>query len=350
MLIHALLILSLPVRVQGGERPATGDELVFRPAEGLVLEKHFELDWETSLEDSRSIFDGEPSEGVSTDETVEERFELRVVDTYSGVNGGVPAHVLREFETLGGLYKYRWVDLEGEEEDVELRLSYESDLQGVSLGLLWDAESEVWERESLDPEVDPELVAAPWEGSEEDLDFRFLLPDGAVQVGDRWELDPELLARMLMQLEYELAFTPVLEDEGGGLLELAEPEGAETDDERGSLLGEASARYLGSDEDGGRDCGKIELTIELHLGQGWSEVDEDGDRFESASTRMLELQGEALWDLAGGHLRTLDLEGSLEVEDYFGMTIQVDDEVLETENYDSSAGSFGFRVRTRREG
>jgi len=336
--------LLLPLTL--GAAPA--QELAFRPEEGLTLEKHISVVWSTELESSRTRVGDDERDTLSSRELTSERFELVVRDRYLELEAGVPTRTLRTFVELSGLYDYAYDELAEGGEEYALRLHHQSPIEGETQSLLFHADVGDWERRPFE-QGNAALLRASWTGSEEDLDFRFLLPPGAVEPEDSWELDPARLARFALLLEHELAFRPVFEHEDAGLLPLTEEQGeADASQDAHEVVGSARASFAGEREVDGRRCAALALEVELVVGQGWSQTDEEGDVFESASSRRIALEGEALWDLDGGHLHSLVLDGALEVDDFFALEAGQGEARRRTEAREHSPGELHFAVTTTR--
>jgi len=347
--LHPLPTIQLPavlLPLAIGAAPA--QELTFRPEEGLTLEKHISVAWSTELESSRTRVGDDERDTLSSRELTSESFELVVSDRYLELDSGVPSSTLRTWVELSGLYDYVYDELAEEGEEYTLRLHHQSRLEGETQSLLFHADVGDWERRPVE-QGNAALLHTAWAGSEEDFDFRFLLPPGAVELQDSWELDPERLARFALLLEHELAFRPVFEHEEAGMLPLTEEEGeADPSQDAHEVLGSASASFAAVRELDGRRCAALALEVELVVGQGWSQTDEEGDVFESASSRSIALAGEALWDLDGGHLHSITLDGALEVDDFFALEAGQGEARRRTESREHSPGELHLAVTTTR--
>lgn len=326
------------------------DQPAYHPAVGSLLEKRVSVEWSTELESSTSLYEEQEFDSKTSAETTSESFTLVVRDEYIEQEAGVavPTRTLRTYVELAGLYDYDYRELAEGGEAFQLRLHHQTPLEEQTHELRFHADVGDWERRPHE-EANAALLATPWEGSEEDLEFRFLLPEAAVEPGAEWALDPERFARFALLLEHELGFRPVLEHEEAGLLPLTEDESERADDGPDyEVEGGARARWEGVRTEEERRLGVLALEVELVVGQGWSQTDEEGDVFESASSRRIDLEGEALWDLEGGHLHGLLLEGELLVDDYFAIEAGQGAQRRRTETREHSPGSLRLSVATAR--
>lgn len=177
-----------------------------------------------------------------------------------------------------------------------------SEAEGETVTFSWEEEEEAYVASCRRLDRD-QLRHLPY-----DYSFGALLPEGEISKGDEWEIAPEVAFALLnpwrgipMEVEREHGDKPPLDDfdiifEGNAVTEWFD--------------GELVATYEGTTEVDGVQVavialeGEIEMdrTFELSTTARWSQ-------WETSEKRSIE--GEASWNLAGGHLHRLEVEVEL---------------------------------------
>jgi hypothetical protein len=278
---------------------APADELRFAPAAGLKLSKEITSTQEQTPTSMRVTVNGEeqqmPGDFKAPTTTMEER--LVFTDEYVRMEGSRVLELVRHFEELGDTTSSARMGANGEAEPMEIEGT--SELEGHSVRFAWDADAEAHVLSWVGEGADDELL----EGLELDADGVGLLPEGAVAVGETWNVPLEAFKRLM---------------EPGGDLRVVD----ESDDEhalarqtqlRDNLDGEVQAEYKGLSEEGGRKLARIALSAKLTTNSD-QERDLNGASMQESAAAQMTYEGELLWDAAAGHLVSVKLEGELAVE------------------------------------
>ncbi len=226
--------------------------------------------------------------------------ELVAQDTYVEVSGDAPTKLKRHYETLTGMAIWD-VELGEEFDDAAGDSKNESELQGEDVEFVRSESGPGYERALVDSDKRP----AGLDSLDARLDLGGFLPADEVAVGDVWELDPQLIDRLLAP---------------GGELELegsSAEEGAESRSR--ASTGELSARLVSVEE--GR--ASIEFEGEHVMTETFATTLERVPVANGTATQVdtstLDLKGRLVWDLRAGRAASLTLEASL---DYVQHTVR----------------------------
>jgi hypothetical protein len=283
-LLHApllLLTLALP-----GNEPT---ELAYAPEAGTRLKRVFLAEAEYELTDMSVSVDGEPMEpeGELPEDSTRFVEHIAVTDTVDAVADGRPTELVRTFD-----------ELRQEDAGTQGESKLASDLQRRAVRFTWDEDEERYDVAAADEEDLDEDVAA---FLLEDMDLRLVLPSGAVEVGDEWELDPELYVAFMWP---------------SGLLGF-HAEGEENDGDETSrqtierLEGSGTARLEEVREEDGTRVAVIAIELEITTGsESVVPADEESGQPELDVEIEIErsLTGTILWDLDHGHALSAELE------------------------------------------
>lgn len=316
-----LLVAAHPVAVPEGAAPRLAVE------QGAVLRKVFVTTWDMDLEGLSVTVDGEDIR-AGDDLSIEqdERQRIEFVDSYREVKDGRATELVRHFETLES---ESTTDTTSAEESDLVEQSKTSALEGLEVVFRWDDEEAAYTAEFLGDGGDGELL----EELEQDADLGGFLPEQEPDVDSTWTVGVGEV-RKLLSPSGDLSFVDEdgEDDDDDGLAEQFED----------NMTGEFAATYRGTREVDGREVALIELVGEFETD---AELEgEDGVSGTAALTMTLE--GELLWDLAGGHFRSIRLSGPCEIE--FGSTMG--DGQHEFEQSLTFAGTFEFEGEVTREG
>lgn len=266
---------------------------------GAKFTKTFEEKLDLELESSRSVVDGEETPGDELDEfemTIEASTKLVFTDHYREAGEGRPKVLARSFDSLASTQKrsMSFGDQSDEDEDDET-----SELEGKTVLFTWNGEEELYEPKFEDESGDEALLP----GLNEDTDLRAFLPGKPVAEGDSWTVPPEA---------FDAIFYP------GGDVALESEDESEQSGERAAQLrknfdGDIKATFKETREEGGVRLAVVRLVCEI---ASHAELESSEDSIESKERFVLklELEGELLWDLVGGHLASYQLEGDVKVE------------------------------------
>ncbi len=331
-----LLTLGLAITLCGAGASLRTDAvtLEFAPADGseisLVFERVFTLHLDqTEIEvelDGESVGDQEsPAVGYDMSESESIAFTDRFEVTEGRVVG-----IRRAFETIGTLYIETVTDPAGEKYVDENE--GQSELEGSVVLFRWDEDDEVYgasfgeESEDLDTDL--------LEGIDAEANLAGFLPDGAVEVGDSWDVNVAAFVSMI-NLSGSLKVLQEDEEESADDSDY----GKQFDD---NLTGEIEATLAEIREEGGVRLAVIKIASELSTTITTSTEVDEGDATgteEDEQTFEFELAGELVWDMAAGHLSTLALEGDLTLEMHSEKAYSMEDhELTMTENQSLSGG------------
>ena len=258
--------------------------------------------------------DGLPEVRIADDE------EIIVLDEYVEVDGGRGTVILRTFDSLRNDSTQTFTLPDGTDE--EQATEGESDLEGRTIRLKWDADEESYDAEYADGEEgDEELL----EGVRGDADFLFLLPDEDVDVGDTWTLDAEIFSR-ISSPSGDLKIV----EEGAG-----DDSSQFSEDFEDGLEGEFEATLESIDEDG---VAKITITGEVETSVD-VEVDTsdgpEGLEIEQTFRFHFDLEGELLWDTERGVASSMTLSGAVEL-DLAATTSMGENEFIQTQSFEGT--------------
>ncbi len=297
--IPALVAFSIPE-----------ERITFSPESGTVLTKTFKYSASFELDDMEMLVNGQappPQElnisGTSTGEFV-------FVDEFTKVADGRPSELKRTFETI------KTVTNSSTEHPMmgsqESSIESSSELEGMTVSYRWNDENEEFDLRFVDDEdADEELL----EELLEDTDLRQLLPEESVSKGDSWEIDPNSLIALLAPAG-DLKMKPTEEPEPGSM-------GSGMESDYSAILGDLEGSFTGEltgirMTDGDR-IAVIRLTLQVTSNKDMTdlmnEALEGSDQpmvpeIESVdSENEFDMEGELLWNMTKGHLKSLTLEG-----------------------------------------
>jgi len=293
------LALVSALALQGESSTQGPVELSFHPDQGAILAKTFEIESQGRLVAGRmnDVDITRWLEGLNA-LTVESR--LRVTDEVVEVGGGRPLELLRDFEEVRTTWG--WND----RHEVLHPLLYRT------VRFTWDAEQETY-----DKDWEPRRGSIrPLEGLWEDLDFRCLLPEEPVAVGEAWYVSLRKIAPALLPggsihrdkllwdewrlFELEDSLAPRSrhwfrnEDVTCRLEEIVTREGR--------AFARMSLRWTW--------WGQLDLYAEDAEDSWWLSFATQGAFVDLD----LSGRGELLWDLEGGHFASFELEAECAVE------------------------------------
>jgi hypothetical protein len=267
----------------------SSDELAFSVSKGTKLGKHFEMSVELEKKSASLSIGGhempkELLEKIEMSFTMAETNEIE--DEYVELDGARPKELVRSYRkaTQHATKHIVMVDADPDDEKEDL----ESPLVDHAVRFTWNPKEEKYEREFRG-----EKGQAEWlEKLKEDTDFRGLLPDGKVEVGQTWKVDPKELNQLVMP--------------GGDVPFEKKDKDDELDFDK-NISGEAEAKYKGTREVDGEKVGVIALMGKLSTHH---ETENEGAPMKIAI--HYELEGELLWDLEKKHMRSYELHGPAE--------------------------------------
>ncbi len=270
--------------------PTPADTLAFGPAEGTTLEKRFELTMKLEKRSMSMTVGGRelPAEMLA-DTVMDMDFKKTIVvqDEYKKIDGARPLALERNYSTLTDVLDQK-IQMPGMPEATEEKKEKESKLLDKTVLFKWNAEEKEYEKEWVGEGGSEKLL----EGLEEDMDLRGLLPKKAVSEDDTWKVD---------LVEFGDILGP------GGDLGFSAKDKAEDDNQfEENLTGEAVCTYGGTKDVDGRKLAVIRMTCKARTFQETAEGEQ-----QTRIDFTLDLEGEALWDVAAKHLASYELGGDI---------------------------------------
>lgn len=293
--------------------------IAFTVAEGTSNTKTFSNTMTMSLDDMQMLLNGNESPMMpQIDMTIESGLTITVSDDYVKMGDGAPAKLKRTYDSLEQTRNMEMeMDIMGQVQNQDTATGSESELVGESV-LFTMSEGE-YIPTFAEGEGDEKLL----ENLAEDLDLRGLLPDGEVDEGAEWKVDPVVLKDILVP-GGDLKFIPEEADDGdmmGMDSEMGDFEDWFSEDIEGEVL--ATFKGMKETEDGTK-VAIISITIELanavdlteKMQEGLENADlppEAGDMEMNSMDIEMELEGEAtlLWDIAAGRAHSFEMESEL---------------------------------------
>lgn len=300
--------------------PAEKDGIAFHPEAGTTLDKVFEISSEFALDSVSLMVDGQDVGAMlgQVELTVESSATVAVSDVYKAVADGRPLELLRTFERLENAMTMSFSQAPEMPE-----IAVESELEGKTVAFKWNEDKGEYELSFHESEGGDDLL----EGLEEDMDLRFLLPAGEVEVDDSWKVEIIDLLPLTMP---------------GGNLHFAS-EDAEMDEEAmemfegfmeslgakvGDLIdGQCVCTYKGTRDEAGTRVGEIQIEIEASgsidlreillqifetaMAQAPAEVEANMDIGTADLSVEYKGSGVLLWNLAAGRVHSLALDGEV---------------------------------------
>lgn len=298
----------------------SGETLAFHPEKGSTLAKSFVQRLEFALDAVSVQVDGmDLSQQVSQLEFgFDSTTTIDVTDAYKAVGEGRPLELLRTFDTLASDTN---LDMSMGAEIPEMEIA--SDLEGKTVAFLWNAEKDAYDLSFHECEGEDGLL----DDLDEDMDLRFLLPEGAIEPGKSWTVPLKGLKSLVMP-GGNLKLMPVGGASAPEDMEVFEGIMENVGKEFVDLLeGKCEATLRGVETVDGAKHGTVELAIDASVSMDLREILRQV--IDTAMTKMppeveldlefdigtadLELSyegtGTLVWDLTAGHFRTLTLEG-----------------------------------------
>jgi hypothetical protein len=346
--IHPRLLLPLALAPLLLASTPRGTSFEFSVSEGATFTKTANTSSSLTLDDMVMLMNGEePPMQPDITMSLEDSFSLTVTDEYLSMGPGRPSKLKRTFDTVEqGVEVSVEVDMMGTIDNTDSSVTFTSELEGAEVLFTWDKENEDFIASFPEDEGQDDLL----KGLREDLDMRSLLPDGEVNTDDEWELDP-------------MAFLPVLvpggdlklvaEDSGGGddMMGMGQDMGSLSDWFNDDVEGAVTATFKGTRKtEDGLQVGVLHFTIKIENAVDMTEKAQGGlDELPDGVNEMeitgmdlvLEIDGEAtlLWDLAGGHAHSFELNADLILQIDVAMDISAQGMELEIEQQMELSGS-----------
>lgn len=339
-LFAAALALPLALALR-----APADQVAFRVS-GTSLTKTFELKTEMSQDDMSIRMNGNDMSGMVGDieMTMVSTQSVVVTDEYADLRDGRPARLVRNYDTLSANTHTTTTASSPQVPSGEQDLPAKSELTGKKVVFQLGSDGEYAVRYPEGVDGDQELLEDLWE----DMDMRALLPTKEVSEGDAWELDLELFKHVLtpggnLKIMPDLSAIEGMPSSmsGGGFNEML-----------GDLKGKANATYAGSEEVDGAKVALIKLEFKVDTARDMTEMisemmaqapQMEGMTMTVASAdseTSIEGEGELRWNLALGHLHSLEITGTISMTSDVQIDVSVSGQQMTQEISTTMSGNF----------
>jgi len=325
-------------------------KLAFSVSEGATKTRTITNTVDLTLDDMLTLMNEQEGPSVETEMSMESKLELVVTDRYVELREGAPKKLRRTFDKVA---QQSTVDVENPMIDQTTEVPYRSALQGKEVIFTWDAEEEEYAITFPDDEGDQELL----EGLHEDLDLRGFLPDGEVEEGEEWEVDPVVLAEVLAP-GGDLKLVPEEVEMAGGMNPTDTGMGDFSAWFSEGLEGSVKARFVGTRETAGVKVGEIAIEVDITSAVDMTEKSQERleraelpaqvEEIEITSSDLqleLESEGTLLWNLDAGCALSFELKGEFELSADTTMEISAQGVVLQLETVMDFSGTLSSSSR-----
>lgn len=305
------------------------DTVGFHPKDGSEATKNFTLEGTFELGDMSIVVDGQDMSGQIPLDQVAGEFDMAfaIVDRYIKSADGKPLHLERDYTSSNA--SFSGMDQAESKDDL-------FEVDGKTVIFKWDADKKEYTRSVKEGEVDEDKLKSLGI----DLDYRALLPTRTVAAGDKWEIDPKgVVSALFFGVELqELSSLPIDDPEFAGIADQLMPELQKMIDSF-----KAQCEYVGPREGGDANLGEVAMTMDSRatadLAAMLASVLETqaagaGVEFDIGAANLgmrMRGEGKLLWDLAGGHAKSFEMECELE------LTLEIDMSVSDPNGGEHSA-------------
>ena len=338
----ALLALTLPV-----------DEVAFGPEAGTSVTRTYTSNNQFSLDEMEMSMNGQPMPmDIEMNMDMSMDLSIDVTDTYVAVGDGRPDKLQRTYDALGTEAHFSMEMAMMPDGGQDKDISSSSELEGKTVLFTWNDEEGDFDVAYHESEGDEELL----ENLKEDMDFRALLPEGDVNAGDTWEIEPKSLISVLFP-GGNMGLVP--EEDGGSeeMMPGMDGMGADISEMLGDLLeGEASAEYMGTEDADGTTVAVIHFTISISSSNDMTEIVEDSmSEMPEGGPEIsvnyvdveIEMEGEGTlqWDLAASRAHSYEIQGTMNTLMDMGMGVAMGDKEMEMEQSLEMSGTFASSMK-----
>lgn len=310
---------------------SSDDALTWRVTKGTTLVRSFESVGRLELQSVSVKVDGTDQDtGPAMELSVAQENSCEFSDAIESVEGGRPKKLVRNFTKIAGTRIQTVKPPEQDERADKAELT--SDLEGKSV--VFERDDSSWTAKWAGEETADEALL---ECLKAELEFGAFLPGKEVSADDTWDLEAESFLNFLRPL--------------GPLSRKTKGEDPETGRQREgrldkSLEGKGTATYRGTREEDGLKVAVIALTAELTQ---HASDEEDGGKAGMIKTTIelsYKLEGEILWDTAGGFARSASLNGSTEMTQTQQRSIETTEGKHEIEQVLNFTGKTTYKAKT----
>ena len=298
-----------------------GDALTFHPAKDSTLSKTNEITMSFELGDLSMVVDGNDMSGqIPADASGDMSMSMNWTDKYVNLKDGKPLELIRSYDEMKGS-----MNMNGAGQSNSNEIPQFDALSGKSIKFKWNEEKKAYDVTFHECEGEDKLLKT----QQVDMDYCTMLPTKEVAVGDKWEVSTDFVRQILDGIKNgdmgddEAGIATILQDELFPQME--------------KLLEKfkTTCEYKGHRDEGGVDVGVIAVAIEgkgdLDL-KGMIEAivaekmpagqDIQFDVKKAALGLKMTGKGELLWDIASGHVLSMDQSAEFSVD--IGLDASVD--------------------------
>jgi len=326
-------------------------DLGYHPAAGTSVTRTIESIANSVLEDMSMSMNGQemdPSQMGEMEVEARTTTNIVVTDEVTAVSGGRPTKLKRTFDSLAS--ETATSASHAMMGDMSTDVSSKSELEGATVVFTWSDDAGDYQLAFDEGSSgDDDLLA----GLIEDMDLRAFLPDGEVEEGATWELEPESMRGIIAP---------------GGALKLEAEEGSEMpmgmgqsrqptpDEALGEIDGEVSAEFAGYEEVDGVRVALIRLKYDVSSSKDMTEwMQETMENMETPMPVEMDVEsfdmelaysgeGELRWNVEKGIAHSLSLSGEQRNIIDTAMSLQMGDQTMEMENSMEMGGEFTFTL------
>ena len=345
-ILPRLTLPLLPLTLLGGATPwSAASDLGFAPGRYTVLTKSFAEDTDLTVGSMEMLVNG----GVVPEEELPDisialRRRVGLTDEYLGISDGRIEELHRTFDDLA-VECTALLEVDGLSE--EHTVTGESELVDATVSFTWSEAEEEHEVAFEEGDTGNEDHLA---GLRVETDLRGFLPEGGVDEGDEWEVDPAVLAQALTAGGDPWLLPSDFGDERYVYMDLYAMAAAaitSLGDATDTFDGTVTATFKGVEERDGATLGIVGLEVEvtadaerlerLVVAAEAAGLDMD---FDGLSYRWtLEGIGELAWNLEDGHFQTFELSADVDLEVDLVWTQTLSESELEFEGTYGLSGS-----------
>ena len=346
-LLSTLLVPALAAAV------VPGDSLGYHPAVGSKLSRNWSIKQELTLDDMQMTMNGQPLPmDLQMNMNTSVLNEISVTDHIVSMREGAPKELVRTFDKLATNGDFSVEMAMMPDGGMENTVSGSSELQGKTVKFSWNADDGDYDVAFDESEGEASLL----EHLDEDMDLRAVLPKGEVAEGDTWEVDVARL-RPLLAPGGDVGIRPeTMGDEDiGGMMPGMDNMGDLSEMLGEMLEGTASAEYKGVEEVEGVKLGVIQLTIDIESANDMADkvadmLQEMPEGIGSISIDHMDVEfglkakGTVKWNIAAGHIHSVDISGDVSTDVDTGMSIEAEGRSMNMEQTMSMRGTITIQL------
>lgn len=309
---------------------APADKVAFHPEAGSKLTRTYAIKNNFSLDDFSMSMDGKPLPmDIEMEMDMSVALDIAVSDQFVSLAAGKPKELLRSFDKLATAGSFSIKMPMMPDGGMEKSITGTSELEGKTVKFTWNEDGGKYDVAYKEGEGDAKLL----EHLDEDMDLRALLPTKDVSDGDAWDI-PVKSFRAILAPGGNLGIKPKAEkgEEGMGMMP-----GMDNFGDMAAMLGEtfdgeAKGEYKGTREVDGVTVGVIHLTLKMKSSNDMSEIVKQAIPELPEGVGKLDIdhvdvdadiegEGTLLWNLAAGHVQSLELTGKMKMAMETGLAI-----------------------------